>query len=148
MPMTRGARRQLLLIAMLAGCATTPPDHSPAGPTSSVPRVAAAPTEHMTEVGAAASSSSSALSAADAPLTPEEKSFLARGFRISERDESGQRIFCRGYTAAGSRIASEEVCGTVRELREIAQQTQGDLRAGYATSFQSAPQRLHEKPRR
>ena len=74
------------------------------------------------------------VSAADIPLTTEEKSLLARGFHITARGDSAERIFCRREVAVGSHIASDEVCGTVRQLKERTQQTQEDLRAGYASS--------------
>ena len=74
-----------------------------------------------------------------------EKSLLARGFHLSGTNASGERILCRAQVAAGSRIASEEWCGTAQQLEQETRQTQIALREGYAISSPGvAPRDPHQ----
>ena len=103
-----------VLIAALTGCASAPLTPPPPAATASG-SPAASPQEARVSVAGTAAT----VSAADIPLTTEEKSLLARGFHITARGDSAERIFCRREVAVGSHIASDEVCGTVRQLKEL-----------------------------
>lgn len=57
------------------------------------------------------------------PLTRDEQMAVARGFHLMEHNgqvvtEHGDRVFCRKEMPIGSRIATEDHCGTAKELKD------------------------------
>ena len=58
-----------------------------------------------------------------APLTRDEQNAVARGFHLMQNNgqvvtQNGERVFCRKEMPIGSRIATEDHCGTAKQLRD------------------------------
>lgn len=65
---------------------------------------------------------------ASAPFTRDEQLLLARGFHVVEdngrfKTDHGERIFCRREMSVGSRIISEQVCGTAKQINDMSRQS-------------------------
>ncbi|MDB6159201.1 MAG: peptidase caspase catalytic subunit p20 [Gammaproteobacteria bacterium] len=129
---------QSLAAAQSVASATPTPAPPPAAVVASPATPVAA-----TPAGATVTPSVPVVKSDDAPFTRDEQLLLARGFHVVEdngqfRTDHGDKIFCHREMSAGSRIASEQICGTAKQINDMSRETQSGIRAGDATIFQSA----------
>jgi hypothetical protein len=87
-----------------------------ADPSSPAPPQPAAPSSSSASPPATTAPSATQTPAPAKPaVDPEEKRLLAQGYRAKMRH--GEKVFCRTEPELGSRLAGQEICATIADLK-------------------------------